>query len=147
MAKRVALDKLSDAIKEILDDYADDINNGLNDAVKAATQKGAVAVRAKAREIVKQPSKDGKPKPVGLKITGEYIRGWSHTMLPNNDGTVTGIIHNKNKPQLGHLLEYGHASNLPGVDRVPAYPHVKPVEDEIAATFTDEVAKKLREVT
>ena len=62
MAKQVALDKLGDAIKEILDDYADDINNGLNDAVKDVTRKGVVAVRAKAREIVKQPGKDGKPK-------------------------------------------------------------------------------------
>lgn len=43
-------------------------------------------------------------------------------------GNQTFIIHNKNKPQIAHLLELGHAKR--GGGRVDARPHWRPIGDK-----------------
>lgn len=68
------------------------------------------------------------------KLAQTSPRGKSHKHYADRwavKETPTGyIVHNKDKYQLTHLLEYGHVKRN-GKGRVNAQPHIKPVEDWI----------------
>lgn len=63
--------------------------------------------------------------------SGEYKKGWKVTKL-----TYSYVVHNKNKPEITHLLEKGHLKRN-GTDRVDGIPHIKKNEKHIADKFED----------
>ena len=125
MAKRVGLDKLSDEIEQILDDYKDQVNEGVRDAVVAVTKAGAKAVKSGARSK--------------FKGTGEYAKGWTSRVDRKDRLTTEGVIYNKDLPGLPHLLEHGHANR--GGGRTAGREHIKPVEEMIAKQFEAKVVR------
>ena len=57
-------------------------------------------------------------------------------------GTIkTAVVHNKNKPQIAHLLEYGHAKRNGG--KVDSTPHIRPAEAEYTEEFVEAVKRRL----
>ena len=128
MAKKVPLDKLSDEIENILDDYKNDINQGVRDAVVSVTKAGAKAVKAEARSKFKSH-------------TGLYAKGWTYKVERKDKLTTQGVIYNKDIPGLPHLLENGHAKR--GGGRVPGRQHIKPVEDLIVKEFEAKVVRAI----
>ena len=97
-----------DDIGKILQDYENEIKETMNDTFKKIAEESV--------EKLKSSSPRGKGKK-------HYADGWTAKE------TETGyVVYNKDKYQLTHLLEYGHAKRG-GTDRVPAKPHIKPVED------------------
>ncbi len=58
----------------------------------------------------------------------KYADGWIYEKAYENSCGSRYRIRNKNKPQLTHLLEYGHAKVNGG--RVDAQPHIKSAEEK-----------------
>ena len=73
--------------------------------------------------------------------TGKYAAGWHKKT--NKKGNI--VIYNKNKAEITHLLEFGHAKKDGG--RVGGIPHIKPAEKMIQEKYVSELEKRLGDVT
>ena len=58
----------------------------------------------------------------------KYAKGWKYKKVFENECGIRFRVLNKNKPQLTHLLEFGHAKVNGG--RVEAKPHIKKAEEK-----------------
>lgn len=120
--KRIQADQLTSAVNEIVVDYKEGVEQSIGEAAVKAAKEG--------RQTLRQTSP---------KNTGHYARGWSYGKKKNG-----ARIYNKTDAPLVHLLEYGHALRQGG--RSPAIPHVKPVRDDIAKLFENEVKVRIKKV-
>lgn len=77
-------------IKEILEDYSQDIQDGIT--------KEAIEVAKKGKQELKQKSPEK---------TGDYKKGWTVSTIKGK-GYVRCTLHNKTDYQLTHLLEKPH---------------------------------------
>ena len=131
MAGKTPIDKLSDAIEAILEEYADDIDGNVGAIAEAMGKKGVQVLRQESRRQFPKGS-------------GEYAKGWK-AQANRRRLSTTVTIYNEHYG-LPHLLEHGHVVRN-GTDRV--YPstigreHIKPVADELVENFEQEVADKL----
>lgn len=135
MARRKKADILNidKAIKEVLEEYGDDVYEVLGEAVDQVADEGV-----KKLESVRRFSRKGNP-------TGEYSRDWVADVEPVGRLGQKRVIHNLEHYRLAHLLEKGHVSrNGTGrvFDPVPAYPHIKPVEEWVQ----EELPKRVEEM-
>lgn len=66
--------------------------------------------------------------------SGDYKKGWRVTKLK-----YSYVVHNKNKPELTHLLENGHCIKIKGkiLGRTKAIPHIKKNEDCTVEKFEE----------
>lgn len=129
MAKKVTIDTLQSEVNKILDEYAGDIQGNINVITKRIGQKGAQALKNQAKATF-----EGR----------KYAGGWGTTVEEHRLYT-TVIIHNKKQAGLAHLLEHGHVK-ANGTGRYGFWngrEHIAPVEQELVAEFTREVADKL----
>ena len=120
MAK-VTIDNLASAVMEILDKYADDVNNVSEEAVKKVTKAGAQALKGN---------------PGGFGGSGKYSSGWT-TQFETGRLSTQGTIYNGKTPGLPHLLEKGHAKR--GGGRTAGRAHIAPVEQEIIKSFEEAI--------
>lgn len=112
------LDKMDQAIAEILDEYGDEVVGNLAEITQRVAKEGAKTAKAEAK---------GK-----FGGTGKYAKGWTSTVETGRLSTQ-GTIYNKDLPGLPHLLEYGHANR--GGGRTPGKPHLKAVEQRVIKQF------------
>lgn len=112
------LDKMDQAIAEILDEYGDEVVGNLAEITQRVAKEGVKTIRAESK------SKFGG--------TGKYAKGWTSTVETGRLSTQ-GTIYNKDLPGLPHLLEYGHANR--GGGRTPGKPHLKAVEQRVIKQF------------
>ena len=103
-----------------IDNLADEIMKGLKEyatiadtAMKKAVRKTAASVK---KEISSNPPKD----------TGAYAKSWATKKVSENSHSMTISVHSKNRYQIAHLLEHGHAKRNGG--RVSGKPHIAPAE-------------------
>lgn len=129
MAKATPLDKLGDKIDAILQDYAGEISENLQEATKRVAQAGVTALRQSSRATFK--SKDNEY---------EYAKSWKKKVSVARLST-RAILYNDH-PGLPHLLEYGHAQR--GGGRVEGRPHIAPVEEMINDQFFRAVEEAIR---
>ena len=63
---------------------------------------------------------------IRYKLTGEYARGWRYDQVTSSYGLVHVTVYNETKPQLTHLLEFGHELRRGGrkVGDVKAFSHI-----------------------
>ena len=71
--------------------------------------------------------------------TGVYKKGWKLKAEKKN-GHVLYKVYNVSKPQLTHLLEYGHVKQNGG--RVGGTVHIRPAEEQAEK----ELLKKIKEI-
>lgn len=109
--------------------FADEIGKALAEYTSEVTEGLEKAKLETSKEAVTHLRSFSKPKQ-----SGEYIEGWARKRV----GTAE-VIYNKNKPQLTHLLEKGHAKR--GGGRVPGYPHIAPTEQEAIKYYLKRVEK------
>ena len=123
-SKKITADELSASLEGILEEYGKFVNEGLQEAIKKAAQKG--------RAALKQSSPRAKAKPSGR---NHYADNWA-VIDTSTRLTVNDIIYNKTPTyRVAHLLENGHAKRNGG--RVPARVHIKPVEEEVKKFAVD----------
>ncbi len=80
-----------------------------------------MAIEEAGEETAKNLAADLREK--SPKDTGDYAKGWRY----RKEAPGRYRVYNKDKPQLTHLLEKGHAKR--GGGRVEAKVHIKPAEE------------------
>ena len=125
MPDRVRIDQLAAAVMEGLTEYADLAADELKKAVK------------KAGNSVKKDIQEGAPKD-----TGAYAKSWSVKNIKETSNSIELVVHSRNRYQLSHLLEFGHAKR--GGGRVPGREHIAPAEERAERTLEQEIEKALR---
>ena len=125
MAERVNVDQMAQTIMDGLLEYADLATEDMKAAVKKAGNKAKSDVQAGA--------------PVD---TGKYKKSWTVKTTKENANALEVTVHSKNRYQLAHLLEFGHAKRNGG--RTRAFPHIAPAEAAAAELLEREVEAALK---
>ena len=104
-----------------IDAMADEIMKGLTDYADLADTAMKKAVRKTAKSVIDEISANAP------KRTGTYAKSWSTRKTKENSHSLEMTVHSKNRYQLAHLLEKGHAKR--GGGRVSGRPHIAPAEE------------------
>lgn len=120
----IKIDNLTQEIMNGLTEYAD----LATDELKQSVRKAGTTVR---KEIAASAPKD----------TGAYSKSWTVKKTKETSNSLEVTVHSKNRYQLAHLLEHGHAKR--GGGRVSAKPHIAQAEENAIETFEREIEKAL----
>ena len=104
-----------------IDNLTDEIMKGLTEYVDLTDESMKKAVRKTATSVKKEISANAPKK------TGAYAKSWTSKKTKENSHSLEMTVHSKNKYQLAHLLEKGHAKR--GGGRVAGKPHIAPAEE------------------
>ena len=104
-----------------VDNLADEIMKGLTEYADLAEEGMKKAVRKTAKSVNDEISSNAP------KRTGTYAKSWSSKKIKENSHSLEMTVHSKNRYQLAHLLEKGHAKR--GGGRVSGRPHIAPAEE------------------
>ena len=132
--KKITAAGLEDAIKEILEDYENDIEYNLAEITKSVTRKGVRAIKNEsAATFGTTPKREEK-----------YAKTWTSTFQTGRN-SAQGTIYNT-QAGLPHLLENGHVLRN-GTKRtfgfVQGREHIAKVEKELEKLLEQEVKSKL----
>ena len=122
---RVRIDQMAHVIMEGLQEYADLATDDLKKAVKKAGDEAKKDIQNNA------PVK-----------TGAYKKSWTVKTTKETSNAMEVVVHSKNRYQLAHLLEFGHAKW--GGGRTRAFPHIAPAEQRAAELLEREVEAALK---
>lgn len=111
MSTRIRPEELTDTIMGELTKYRDMAAEELKEAVKETGKSVRKDISAAA--------------PVR---TGKYRKSWAAKTVSETAESIEVTVHSKNRYQIAHLLEHGHAKR--GGGRVAAIPHIKPAEEK-----------------
>ena len=125
MGQTVSIDGLVDAVMRELENYADTTTDG----VKAAVKKAANTVKKEISATA----------PVG---TGKYSKSWATKTTGEDSHSLEITVHSRNRYQLAHLLEHGHAKRNGG--RVAARPHIAAAEQDGIEELECEIERSIR---
>ena len=121
------IDKLADAITKELENYSQEFTDKLKQDTEIVAKECA--------EELKQTS------PVSKKSgSKKYAKGWTVKKAYESKFGIRYRVLNKNKPQITHLLEYGHAKV--GGGRVEARPHIKKAEENAKEKLLNKLKEK-----
>lgn len=103
----------------------------------------AKVTTGKVKEAVKNAGKTAKEEinMTAPKRTGAYAKSWAVKMVKETENALTLVVHSKNKYQLTHLLEYGHAKR--GGGRVEARAHIKLAEEKAVKSFEEKIREAI----
>ena len=104
-----------------IDNMAAEIMKGLTEYADLANESMKKAVKKTATEVKKEISANAP------KDTGAYAKSWAVKKTKENSHSLEMTVHSKNRYQLAHLLENGHAKR--GGGRVSGKPHIAPAEE------------------
>lgn len=124
MADRIRIDQLASEVMAGLTEYADLAAEDMKKAVK----KAGTTVR---KEIQANAPKN----------TGDYAKSWSVKNVRETASALEIVVHSRNRYQLAHLLEFGHAKR--GGGRVLGRAHITPAEEKGVRKLEQEIQKAL----
>ena len=125
MSRRVPVDGMADAIMEELMKYSDLAADELKSAVKSTAQSVRKDIQSSA------PSR-----------TGKYKKSWSVKNVKETSESIDLVVHSRDRYQLAHLLEHGHAKR--GGGRVAGRPHIAPAEQAGNEKLVKTIEQKLK---
>lgn len=108
-----------------LNEYADTTADG----VKTAVQKAAKTVKTEIQA--------GAPA-----RTGAYKKSWATKNTAESSNKLEITVYSRNRYQLAHLLEHGHAKR--GGGRVAARPHIASAEQSGIEQLEQEIERCIR---
>ena len=76
------------------------------------------------------------------KQTGAYAKSWAVKTTRESAEKLEVTVHSKNRYQLAHLLEFGHAKR--GGGRTKAQPHIAPAEENGINALEKAIEKALK---
>ena len=126
---------MSNGVKCSIDGLADAIMEGLKEYSDLASSEVKGAVR-KAGKLVKDEIAANSPKK-----TGAYSKSWSVKATKETSESLELVVYSKNRYQIAHLLEHGHAKR--GGGRVAGIPHIAPAEEKAVKQLEEDIVKKL----
>jgi len=118
-----------------IDDMAAEIMEGLSEYAEFADTAMKKAVRKTATAVKNEISAKAPVK------SGRYKRSWMTKKTKENSHTLEMTVHSKDRYQIAHLLEHGHAKR--GGGRVAAIPHIAPAEANGADMLETLIRKEL----
>lgn len=122
---KTGVDNLSNRIIKELENYADTTSEKVKEAVKNVSK------------TVKEDIESTAPK-----HTGKYAKSWAVKTLNETGSRLVLVVHSRNKYQLTHLLEYGHAKR--GGGRVEARAHIAEAESKAVRSFEKEIEEAVK---
>lgn len=125
MGQTIRIDELADAVMNGLKEYAQLAAEDLKEDVK------------KAGKTVKQQIESTAPKK-----TGKYAKSWTVKKTRETSDSIQIVVHSKNRYQLTHLLEHGHAKRNGG--RTRAFPHIAPAEQAGTEQLLKDIERDLK---
>lgn len=108
---KVKVDALSQAVMQALNHYGKTTSEDIQKAVKEVATD------------VKKDIQSSAPK-----LTGKYAKSWAVKTIKQSSNALSLTVHSRNKYQLTHLLEFGHAKRNGG--RVAARAHIAQAEEK-----------------
>lgn len=124
MSSKVSIDNLADEIMKGLSNYANVTTTDLKKAVK------------KTGTVVRKEIQSNAPVQSGM-----YAKSWSVKRVRETSNSLEVTVHSKNRYQLAHLLEFGHAKR--GGGRTVGKPHIAPAEEKAISVLEKEIKKSL----
>lgn len=124
MGKTIRAGALADTIMDALEDYAETTTEDVKNAVKNAG-------KTVQKEIQSSAPKD----------MGAYSRSWRVKNTKETSNSLQVTVHSKDRYQLAHLLEHGHAKR--GGGRVAARPHIANAEEVGIQQLEEEIERSL----
>jgi len=119
-----------------IDDLASEVMKGLTEYAELADTAMKKAVRKTATAVKNEISANAPKK------SGRYQKSWAAKKVKENSHTLEMTVHSKNRYQIAHLLEHGHAKR--GGGRVAAIPHIAPAESNGEVLLTELIEKALK---
>ena len=124
MGRKIPISQLSTAVMEQLTEYAELATEDMKEAVK----KAGTTVR---KDIEASAPRD----------TGDYAKSWVVKTTKESSNTLQVTVHSRNRYQIAHLLEHGHAKR--GGGRVAARPHIADTEEAGIEQLEREIERSL----
>lgn len=135
MAKRIQPLQLDETVNALLGQYGDKVYDVLKDCVKEVSDAAVEKLKS-----VTNFAPTGHP-------SGAYSRDWKQEEVKVGRLATKRVVHNAEHYRLTHLLEKGHVSRN-GTHRtfgkVPAYPHIAPVNEWANEELPRLVERKLQ---
>ena len=125
MSNKIKIDQLADEVMKQLNEYTDLAADDMKSAVK------------KAGNTVRKEIQNTAPKE-----TGAYAKSWSVKNTRESSRSMEVTVYSKNRYQLAHLLEFGHAKRNGG--RVAGKSHITPAEEKGLEELTREIERSLK---
>lgn len=125
MATKVSIGNMADAIMKELNDYAEATSDGVKSAVTKAAKVVKTEIQASA------PTR-----------TGAYKKSWATKNTAESSNKLEITVYSRNRYQLAHLLEHGHAKR--GGGRVAARPHIASAEQSGIEQLEQEIERCIR---
>jgi len=119
-----------------IENLASEVMKGLTEYSQLATTEMKRAVK-KAGTSVRKEIAENAPKD-----TGSYAKSWTVKTTKESSDKLEVTVHSRNRYQLAHLLEYGHALRNGG--RAKAQPHIAPAEENGVNTLEKAIEKALK---
>ena len=120
----VPINEMADAIMQSLNEYSGLAAEEMKEAVKSAADTVKKEIKANA--------------PVD---TGAYKKSWTSKKTGESSSSVEYTVHSKDRYQLAHLLEHGHALRNGG--RTRAFAHIAPAEDAGLKQLEADIKRRL----
>ena len=124
MGDKCTIDNLAKTIMEGIQEYADVASEDVKTAVRKAGKNVKAEISANAP-----------------KRTGAYAKSWAVKTEKETAHSLEVVVHSKNRYQIAHLLEHGHAKR--GGGRVAGIPHIAPAEEKAVKQLEENIMKKL----
>lgn len=121
---KVKIDSLSSEVMKELEKYADVTTENVKKAVQNAGKTVRDEIKASA------PSD-----------TGKYSKSWTVKTVREISNSLELVVYSRNRYQLSHLLEFGHAKR--GGGRVSARPHIAAAEEKAIRVFEEEIKEAI----
>ena len=122
--RRVSVDGMAEPIAQSMAEYADLSNEVMKRSVTEVSRSVKKDIQANA--------------PV---MTGKYRKSWAAKKVQEDANSLTMVIHSRDRYQIAHLLERGHARR--NGDRVAAIPHIAPAEQRGAEELMEKMERGL----
>ena len=125
----IKINELSDAIRDIIEDYYDEVDEGAEELIVRTADECKNEIQSYCQ------SKGWK----------DYSKGWNVKQELRGKGSEC-IIHNRKHYRLIHLLENGHDIVHEGrvVGVASAFPHVKPAEERAVRKIEKGIKKVIQ---
>lgn len=118
-----------------INDMADEIMKGLQEYSELADTAMKKAVRKTATSVKNEIFANAPVK------SGRYKKSWTTKKVKENSHSLEITVHSKDRYQIAHLLEHGHAKR--GGGRVATIPHIAPAEENGADLLESLIEKEL----
>lgn len=125
MSSGVGIGRMADVIMQGLTEYADLATDEMKAAVKSAGKTVQKAIKKNAPEN-----------------TGAYAKSWASKKVRESSNALHMVVYSKNRYQLAHLLEYGHAKRNGG--RVEGKAHIAPAEKDGVRKLQEDIERALK---